>query len=104
MMFHDGYEALASLDDNLDGALSGDELDGIAAWFDRNSDGISQSGEVTTLHDLGIASIATESTGETQGMLMNATGIILENGDSLPSYDWVTTPVDEAIGLPMRLR
>lgn len=103
MMYSDGYKAMAALDDNLDGALSGEELTGIAAWFDHNSDGISQPGEVTPLRELGVASIATSATGETQGMLMNAQGITLEDGQILPSYDWVTTPVDKAIALPLRL-
>ena len=104
MLFSDGYRAMESLDDNLDGALSGEELAGISAWFDRNSDGISQPGEVSPLHDHGIVSIATTASDETQGMLMNPHGITLEDGRVLPSYDWVTTPSDKTISLPLRLR
>jgi hypothetical protein len=47
--WRDGYEALASLDANGDGELSGDELKHLALWFDRNRDGVSQDGEVRPL-------------------------------------------------------
>src|SRR5438445_365240 len=32
----DGYQALAALDDNGDGLLTGKELNGLAIWHDKN--------------------------------------------------------------------
>ena len=52
-----GYEALALLDTNHDGKISGKELDALALWFDKNRDGISQPGEVKTLSSLGVVTI-----------------------------------------------
>ena len=52
-----GYEALALLDTNDDGMISGRELDALALWFDKNRDGISQPGEVKPLSALGVVAI-----------------------------------------------
>ena len=52
-----GYEALALLDTNHDGKISGKELGALALWFDKNRDGISQPGEVKTLSSLGVVTI-----------------------------------------------
>ena len=52
-----GYEALANLDTNDDGMISGKELDALALWFDRNRDGVSQPGEVESLSALGVVSL-----------------------------------------------
>jgi hypothetical protein len=49
-----GFEALATLDANGDGKISGAELTPIGLWFDKNQDGISQEGEVKAATDLGI--------------------------------------------------
>ncbi|MEK6704101.1 MAG: hypothetical protein AABZ53_17735, partial [Planctomycetota bacterium] len=55
IFFDTGYAAMDALDDNRDGCLAGDELKGLAVWFDRNSDGISDAGEVLSVESLGIA-------------------------------------------------
>ena len=52
-----GYEALALLDSNHDGKLSGKELKSLALWFDKNRDGVSQSGEVKSLSALGVTAL-----------------------------------------------
>ena len=52
-----GYEALALLDTNHDGKLSGKELDALALWFDKNRDGVSQPGEVKSLSALGVTAL-----------------------------------------------
>ena len=46
LFWHNGYEALRSLDDNGDGAVSGRELQGLAIWRDENANGVSEPGEV----------------------------------------------------------
>ncbi|WP_085554245.1 beta strand repeat-containing protein [Azospirillum agricola] len=62
--FNSSLEALASLDDNHDGRL--DAADAAFAtlqvWQDHNTDGVSQTGELRTLAEAGIRSIATTST------------------------------------------
>ena len=53
----DGYDALASLDANHDGKLSGEELASLALWFDANQNGVSEPGEVQTLAQAGVEEI-----------------------------------------------
>ena len=52
-----GFEALATLDKDRDGQVSGAELDGLALWFDGNKDAVSQSGEVRPLASAGISAL-----------------------------------------------
>ncbi len=53
----DGFAALASLDANSDGRLSGVELNDLALWFDNNQDGLSQAGEVRSLEEEGVTAL-----------------------------------------------
>ena len=53
----DGYEALASLDVNADGRISGDELKPLALWFDRNQNGVSERGEVQPIVTQGVTAL-----------------------------------------------
>jgi hypothetical protein len=89
--FRNGYEALQLLDDNHDGILSGPELDGLAAWTDKNSNGIAEPGEVQPLASLGIVSLNIRPTTAADGTLMNSHGITFSNGTATPTFDWVTT-------------
>lgn len=94
LIWSDGYEPLAALDGNQDGALSGVELNGLRAWFDRNSDGVSQPGEVVDLATLKIEAISTKAERTTEGgHLLNPTGIRLTNGKTLPTWDWMVEPL-----------
>jgi len=54
-----GYQALAELDTNGDGVIdSKDSLYGdLRVWVDANGDGVSQSGELKTLQQLGITQL-----------------------------------------------
>jgi len=89
----DGYAPLAALDNNRNGWLEGAELQGIAVWFDRNGNGVSNPGEVVSLSSLGIKRIATYSAGLTDGVPANPTGIQLRDGSSLPTFDWTPTSI-----------
>lgn len=93
IFFENGYQALDALDDNRNGQLAGDELIGIRVWFDKNSNGISEPGEVVDLNTLGIKSIGTKPTGETEGMPMHELGITLTNGTKIPTYDWIAKSI-----------
>jgi hypothetical protein len=55
--WRDGYEALATLDTNHDGAIAGEELSKISVWFDVNRDGVSQTGEVKRATALGVTKL-----------------------------------------------
>ena len=54
-----GFQALADLDSNGDGVFSADdaEFGAIRIWKDANQDGVSQSSELLTLTETGVASI-----------------------------------------------
>lgn len=92
LFFTDGYRALDALDDNRDGALTGAELISIAVWNDRNSNGESDPGEVTGITQTPIAAVATRPSGKVGRVMFNRSGIKLNNGRTLASYDWVVSP------------
>lgn len=56
----DGFDALAALDDNLDGALTASDavFADLRIWVDANQDGVSQEPELHSLASLGIVSIS----------------------------------------------
>lgn len=56
--WQNGFEALATLDTNHDGFITGTERAPLALWFDRNQDGVAQAGEVVSLADRGVTKIA----------------------------------------------
>jgi hypothetical protein len=92
LFFADGYRVLDALDDDRDGELRGAELDGIAVWFDRDTDGVSDRGEVVPLEELGIVALATEASERIGRSLGNQTGAELADGRRIPTYDWVLAP------------
>jgi hypothetical protein len=89
MFWENGYQALASLDDDRDGWLRGRELNGLALWFDRNQNGISDPGEVIPIEQAGIEALAVNA----DASLMNQRGAVLKDGRVLPTWDWVATPL-----------
>lgn len=95
LFWENGYAVLGALDNDGDGWLRGAELDGLAAWQDRNSNGVSDAGEVKPLGAFGITGLATSASGSVDGMPMNRRGIELAGGGRLPSYDWIVSPLPE---------
>jgi hypothetical protein len=91
MFWKNGYEPLAALDNNGDGWLTGTELTGIAVWRDVNGNGRSERGEVVPVEKMGIVGICVCPDGMTEGVPSNAEGIRMQDGKTLPTYDW--TPV-----------
>ncbi len=57
-VYADGFEELATLDENRDGELAGAELSTLAIWIDRNSDTIVDEGELSSLADNQIVALA----------------------------------------------
>jgi hypothetical protein len=94
----DGYAALSSLDRNGDRRLTGAELEPLAAWFDRNSNGRGEPGEVVPLSDLAIESLAVDADGHDGEALRSSAGIVLRSGRTLPTYDWVSRTVSPLAG------
>jgi hypothetical protein len=95
LFFENGYRVLDALDDDRDGELRRAELTGIAVWFDRDLDGISDRGEVVPVEELGIVALATEATLALGSSPANLCGLELADGRVLPSYDWVLESVSE---------
>jgi hypothetical protein len=93
LFFSDGYRAMDVLDDNRDGLLTTGELKGICVWFDRDSDGQSDKGEVVSVESLGVTAIATRPTGRDQQSLMHKAGIRFKDGRTAPTYDWIAPSV-----------
>ncbi len=92
LFFADGYRAMDALDDDRDGQLTGTELAGIGVWFDRNSNGESDPGEVTDIAQTPITAVATRPSGKVGRVMFNRSGIKLNSGRVLASYDWVVSP------------
>ena len=55
--WENGYQALATLDLNHDGEVSGAELAPLGLWFDNNQNGISEPGEVRELSSQGVTAL-----------------------------------------------
>ncbi|RYG70300.1 hypothetical protein EON80_08210 [bacterium] len=88
MFWKNGYEALAALDNDENGALTGKELQGISIWRDANGNGVSDFGEVKPISDWGFTSLAVKATNIVEGMPSNLNGAMKRNGTVVPTYDW----------------
>jgi hypothetical protein len=90
MAWDNGYEALKSLDDNSDGVLSGQELEGLAIWIDANGDGICQPHEVKTLAELGIVAISCRweiDSAHPDRIAFSRAGVTFQGGATRSTYD-----------------
>jgi hypothetical protein len=94
LFWKDGYAPLAALDDDHNGWLEEAELKGIAMWFDRNGNGVSDQGEVAALDNLGVRRISAHGERNSDGVLANANGIEFRDGSTAATFDW--TPVSHA--------
>jgi tetratricopeptide (TPR) repeat protein len=96
LFWDNGYQALASLDDNGDGVLSGAELKGLAIWHDANGNGRCDPGEVRPLSAYGIVSLSCrhQATGGDKRMAAySPEGVRFTNGKSRPTYDIILEQV-----------
>ncbi len=89
-----GYEALAALDDDGNAVLEGEELNGIRAWFDTDSNGISSNTEVCDLAPLGIVGIKVSPNGQEGEHPVCDDGLLLKDGKTLPTWDWMAKPAE----------
>lgn len=100
LFFSDGYEALRCLDDDGDGQLDPCELHGVGVWFDRNSNGVSDAGEVISAEQYGITRLVARSTEVVEGCPSNRGGLSLRDGRVLPTYDWIVKPSGVPVAAP----
>ena len=92
-----GYDALASLDDNHDGVLTGDELRGLAIWNDANGDGVCDPGEVRPLSDYGITAVSCRferDPSHPDRIAFSPRGVTFRDGTTRPTFDVVLKPRD----------
>ena len=94
LMWSNGYEALAALDDDADGELKGTELRYLRIWHDRDRDGVSDPSEVRPLADHGIVSLSCRFTSG-DGLLVAAkspSGVRLADGRVRATFDVIIRP------------
>ncbi len=92
--WENGYDALAALDNNGDQILTDQELEYLAIWQDSNGDGLSDESELRSVGQMGIVGIQCRThrlnvseSWRKHCQLWNPQGVILENGETLPTYD-----------------
>lgn len=81
--YNDGFQALAAYDDNKDGQVSGDELNGLYVWTDVNGDGHAAKDELHTVQSLGISSISVNH--------KDLQGTYVRDGKEMKTFDWWPT-------------
>ncbi len=89
VLWQDGYQALAALDNNHDGMLRAEELRGMAVWQDVNSNGISELGEVSTLGAWKVSGLSCRGESHPSGIPFSPNGVEFSDGSTRPSYDWI---------------
>ncbi|MBL8551728.1 MAG: hypothetical protein JNJ73_17200 [Hyphomonadaceae bacterium] len=96
VFWRDGFEALASLDDDRSGEVAGEELGGLALWRDANRNGISDPGEVRPLRAHGIVALSTRGASVRPDLISAPGGVRFADGRTRPLHDW-TPGVAEAV-------
>ena len=95
LFWENGYQALATLDDNADGQLTGAELRHLALWRDANSNGISEPGEVTPVGAAGIVALSCKYTVTGHSLDCRAgapMGVTFKDGTIRRTFDLVLPP------------
>lgn len=90
MFWEHGYEPLATLDDNRDGSLRGEELVGLAIWCDANQNGKSEPGEVQPLAEHGIVALSCAhqiDAHHPDRIEYSPAGVTLTDGTTRPTFD-----------------
>jgi tetratricopeptide (TPR) repeat protein len=91
LFWRNGYEPLRALDDDADGELRGRELRHLAIWHDRNSNGVSDDGEVQPLASHAIVALScayVEGDGDHLAAY-SPDGVRLKSGRTRSSYDFI---------------
>ncbi|MCE7874575.1 hypothetical protein DYH09_29985 [bacterium CPR1] len=78
--FDSGFHQLATLDKNGDFKISGQELEGLAVWQDKNGDAVAVASEVTPVQTMGVKEIGLKHT--------KMVGSVTINGKQMKMWDW----------------
>jgi hypothetical protein len=100
MFWENGYNALAALDDDGDGRLAGEELDGLAIWADSHGTGICEPGDVKPLADWGIVAISCAYLPDPRRadrIAYSPRGVFFSDGSSRPTYDIILHPAVKTV-------
>lgn len=92
MFWDNGYQPLAALDDNHDGKLTGQELNGLALWHDANGNGVSEPGEVRSVASHNIVAISCMGTShpdKSRCAAWSPDGVTFADGSRRPTYDLI---------------
>jgi hypothetical protein len=92
LFWENGYQALAALDEDGDGWLTGRELHGLAIWQDLNGNGVCDPGEVKSLAEWGIVGLSCRyqtDTSRPDGLIFSPAGVRLRDGRTRPSFDLI---------------
>jgi tetratricopeptide (TPR) repeat protein len=95
LFWETGYDALAALDDNGDGQLTGKELAGLALWHDANGNGICDPGELKPLSEYGIVAISCKAERDPKHpdrIAFSKIGVTFKDGSTRPTFDLVLHP------------
>lgn len=84
--FDNGFEKLSLYDVNNDKNISGDELNSLSIWQDKNQNGAVDQGEITTCKDAGITSISVRQS--------NYISSFVRNGKTCKMWDWWPTAME----------
>ena len=93
-----GYQALATMDKDLDLKVAGEELKDLGLWFDANQDGVSQPGEVKSLAEVGVTSLSYQPDSFEDGGLAATSGYerIVDGKVAVGrSIDWVEKGIED---------
>jgi hypothetical protein len=92
LFWDNGYQALAALDDNGDGELTGAELRHLAIWRDLNGNGVCDPGEVRPLADWGIVALSCKCQRDSRHpdrIQWSPAGVRFRDGHTRPTFDLV---------------
>ena len=88
VIWSNGYQPLAALDDDGNGVLEGEELRGLSIWHDRNTNGVCEAGELVSVADWDITGIVCKPATVVEGCPSHPAGIRFRDGSTRPSFDW----------------
>jgi hypothetical protein len=95
LFWEHGYAALAALDDDRDGRLTGEELRGLALWHDRNANGVAEPGEVRPVAEAGIVAVSSRherDESHPDRIAFSRAGVTFRDGRTRPTFDLVLKP------------
>jgi tetratricopeptide (TPR) repeat protein len=100
LFWENGYHALAAMDDDHDGRLTGNELQGLAIWQDVNCNGACERGEVRPLADWGIVELSchyARNDAHPEPIAHSPRGVFFRDGSNRPTYDLLLRPATNTV-------